>query len=48
QVGWYTGWIEDEHGNINAFSLNMEMQKDMPLTLRKELVIASLKQLKVL
>ena len=48
QVGWYTGWVEDEQGNISTFSLNMEMHKDTPINLRKELVIASLKQLKIL
>ena len=48
QVGWYTGWVEDAQGKTTAFSLNLEMDQSTPASLRKELVISSLKQLKIL
>lgn len=48
QVGWYTGWVEDAQGKTTAFSLNLKMDQSTPASLRKELVISSLKQLKIL
>ncbi|CAM4099123.1 class D beta-lactamase [Acinetobacter pragensis] len=48
QVGWYTGWVEDAQGRTTAFSLNLEMDPSTPASIRKELVISSLKQLKIL
>lgn len=48
QVGWYTGWVEDAQGKTTAFSLNIEMDPSTPASIRKELLISSLKQLKIL
>jgi beta-lactamase class D len=48
QVGWYTSWVEDNKGKITAFSLNIEMANETQAAVRKELVINSLKQLKIL
>lgn len=45
QVGWYTGWVEDAHGKITAFSLNMQMYPSSDLTERKQLTLSILDKL---
>lgn len=47
QVGWLTGWVVKPNGKIVAFSLNMEMRKDIA-SKRKEITYASLKQLGII
>lgn len=47
QVGWLTGWVVKPSGEVVAFSLNMEMRKDIA-SKRKEIAYASLKQLGVI
>ena len=47
QVGWLTGWIVKPNGKIVAFSLNMEMRKEIAAK-RKEIAYQSLKQLGIL
>lgn len=47
-VGWYTGWVEQPNGDIQAFSLNMTMQKDSSPKTRQTLTISTLKTLKLL
>ena len=47
QVGWYTGWVVQPNGKIVAFSLNLEMRKEIA-SKRKEITIASLKQLGII
>ena len=48
QVGWYTGWVEDAHGKITAFSLNMQMYPSSDLTERKQLTLSILDKLNLL
>jgi len=48
QVGWLTGWVVQPQGNIVAFSLNLEMKKGMPGSVRKEVAYKSLEQLGIL
>ncbi|MFU8926500.1 class D beta-lactamase [Acinetobacter puyangensis] len=47
-VGWYTGWVEQPNGKVQAFSLNMTMQKDSSPKTRQTLTISTLKTLKLL
>lgn len=47
QVGWLTGWVVKPNGKIVAFSLNMEMRKEIAAK-RKEIAYQSLKQLGIL
>ncbi len=47
QVGWYTGWVDDGHGKITAFSLNMTMQHDCAVGERKELTLDVLDKLNI-
>ncbi|HCL0977736.1 TPA: class D beta-lactamase [Salmonella enterica] len=47
QVGWFTGWVVKPTGQVVAFSLNMEMRKDIA-SKRKEIAYASLKQLGII
>ena len=47
QVGWLTGWVVKPNGKIIAFSLNMEMRKEIAAK-RKEIAYQSLKQLGIL
>ncbi|EPP9283631.1 OXA-51 family carbapenem-hydrolyzing class D beta-lactamase [Acinetobacter baumannii] len=48
QVGWLTGWVVQPQGNIVAFSLNLEMKKGIPSSVRKEITYKSLEQLGIL
>ncbi|MDS7968472.1 OXA-51 family carbapenem-hydrolyzing class D beta-lactamase [Acinetobacter sp. V117_2] len=48
QVGWLTGWVIQPKGNIVAFSLNLEMKKGIPSSVRKEITYKSLEQLGIL
>lgn len=48
QVGWLTGWVVQPKGNIVAFSLNLEMKKGIPSSVRKEITYKSLEQLGIL
>lgn len=45
EVGWFTGWIVDENGKKTSFSFNLEMNKNIPSSLRKELTYQSLETL---
>ena len=47
QVGWYTGWVDDGHGKITAFSLNMQMQAGDDIAERKQLTLDVLDKLGV-
>ena len=47
QVGWYTGWVDDGHGKITAFSLNMQMAEGDDLAERKLLTLDVLDKLGV-
>ncbi|WP_066566899.1 class D beta-lactamase [Snodgrassella sp. CFCC 13594] len=44
-VGWYTGWVESPDGQIKSFALNIQMDKQTPPSIRKELAIRSLSEL---
>ncbi len=46
-VGWLTGWVEQPNGKVMAFALNIEMDKDTPLAIRKQLAISSLQTLQL-
>lgn len=48
QVGWLTGWVVQPKGNIVAFSLNLEMKKGIPSSVRKEITYKSLEQFGIL
>ncbi|MDY7371359.1 OXA-213 family carbapenem-hydrolyzing class D beta-lactamase [Acinetobacter oleivorans] len=48
QVGWLTGWVVQPQGEIVAFSLNLEMKKGIPSSIRKEIAYKGLEQLGVL
>ena len=48
QVGWLTGWVVQPQGKIVAFSLNLEMKKGIPSSIRKEIAYKGLEQLGVL
>lgn len=48
QVGWLTGWVEQPSGKKIAFSLNLEMKKDMSGTIRNEITIKSLQSLGII
>lgn len=45
EVGWFTGWIVDKNGKKTSFSFNLEMNKNIPSSLRKELTYQSLETL---
>ncbi|MDM1764242.1 class D beta-lactamase [Acinetobacter sp. 226-4] len=47
QVGWYTGWVDDGHGKITAFSLNMTMKQGDHVGARKELTLDVLDKLNI-
>ncbi len=47
QVGWYTGWVDDGHGKITAFSLNMQMAAGDDVAERKQLTLGVLDKLGV-
>lgn len=47
QVGWYTGWVEREDGQIYAFSLNMKMQTGDEVGTRKQLTLDLLDKLNI-
>lgn len=47
QVGWYTGWVDDGHGKITAFSLNMTMKHGDHVGIRKELTLDVLDKLNI-
>ena len=47
QVGWYTGWVDDGHGKITAFSLNMTMKQGDHVGTRKELTLDVLDKLNI-
>ncbi len=47
QVGWYTGWVDNGHGKITAFSLNMQMEKGDDATERKQLTLDVLDKLNI-
>lgn len=47
QVGWYTGWVDNGHGKITAFSLNMQMKKGDDATERKQLTLDVLDKLNI-
>lgn len=47
QVGWYTGWVDNSHGKITAFSLNMQMKKGDDATERKQLTLDVLDKLNI-
>ncbi|MFW1857133.1 class D beta-lactamase [Acinetobacter defluvii] len=47
QVGWYTGWVDNGHGKITAFSLNMQMEKGDDVTERKQLTLDVLDKLNI-
>ena len=47
QVGWYTGWVDNGHGKITAFSLNMHMQQDDAIGERKALTLDVLDKLNI-
>ncbi|MFC2994254.1 class D beta-lactamase [Acinetobacter sichuanensis] len=47
QVGWYTGWVDDGHGKITAFSLNMTMKQGDQVGARKELTLDVLDKLNI-
>lgn len=46
-VGWFTGWVEQPNGKIQAFSLNIEMQSQTPPAIRQQLLVSSLQTLKL-
>jgi beta-lactamase class D OXA-213 len=48
QVGWFTGWVVQPQGEIIAFSLNLEMKKGIPSSIRKEIAYKGLEQLGIL
>ncbi len=48
QVGWLTGWVEQPNGDKIAFSLNMEMQPDIPYTTRNQVSYKVLELLGIL
>ncbi|WP_415872055.1 OXA-213 family carbapenem-hydrolyzing class D beta-lactamase [Acinetobacter pittii] len=48
QVGWLTGWVVQPQGEIIAFSLNLEMKKGIPSSIRKEIAYKGLEQLGIL
>lgn len=48
QVGWLTGWVIQPQGEIVAFSLNLEMKKGIPSSIRKEIAYKGLEQLGIL
>lgn len=47
QVGWYVGWVEQPNGKILAFALNMQMQNEQQLAMRKQLTLDALDKLGV-
>nr|WP_257222510.1 MULTISPECIES: class D beta-lactamase [unclassified Acinetobacter] len=47
QVGWYTGWVDDGHGKIMSFSLNMQMAAGDDVAERKQLTLDVLDKLGV-
>lgn len=47
QVGWYVGWVEQPNGHILAFALNMQLQGEQQLPLRKQLTLDALDKLGV-
>ncbi|AMO40920.1 OXA-213 family carbapenem-hydrolyzing class D beta-lactamase OXA-273 [Acinetobacter sp. BEC1-S18-ESBL-01] len=48
EVGWFTGWVVQPQGEIIAFSLNLEMEKGIPSSIRKEITYKGLEQLGIL
>jgi len=48
QVGWLTGWVVQPQGEIVAFSLNLEIKKGTPSSIRKEIAYKGLEQLGIL
>lgn len=47
QVGWYVGWVEQPNGKILAFALNMHIQNEQQLVMRKQLTLDALDKLGV-
>ena len=47
QVGWYTGWVDDGHGKITSFALNMQMTAGDDVGERKQLTLDVLDKLGV-
>jgi beta-lactamase class D len=47
QVGWYTGWVDDGHGKVTAFALNMQMEQGDDVGERKQLTLDVLDKLGV-
>lgn len=47
QVGWCTGWVDDGHGKITAFSLNLQMAAGDDVAERKQLTLDVLDKLGV-
>lgn len=47
QVGWYTGWVDNGHGKITAFSLNMQMETGNDIQERKQLTLDILDKLNI-
>ena len=45
QVGWYTGWVDNGHGKITAFVLNLEMNAAANPAERKQLTLDVLDKL---
>jgi len=48
QNGWLTGWIVRPRGRIISFSLNIDIDKDTPVSSRMEIVRDSLRALGLL
>ena len=48
QVGWLTGWVVQPQGEIVAFSVNLEMKKGTPSSIRKQIAYKGLEQLRIL
>ena len=47
QVGWYVGYIESK-GRVWFFAANLVIRKEEDSRFRKELVLAALKDLKII
>ena len=47
QVGWYSGWVDNGHGKITAFSLNMQMHAADDVAERKALTLDVLDKLNI-
>ena len=45
QVGWYTGWVDNGHGKVTAFALNMQMYTGDDPAERKQLTLDVLDKL---